>query len=145
MILGLSTNNRGVATIFIGVIKVIFTFISLISVDRIGRRSLLLIGSIGLAISLMILSIIFNNNQSVKNNELNGNQIIIALISLGVAVASYSLGFGPVTWLVVSELFPDEIRGRGNKICISPRVLPLISSGNNSETTNQVTGPKPKE
>ena len=112
MILGLSTNNRGVATIFIGVIKVIFTFISLISVDRIGRRSLLLIGSVGLAISLMILSIIFNNNQSVKNNELNGNQIIIALISLGVAVASYSLGFGPVTWLVVSELFPDEIRGR---------------------------------
>ena len=39
----------------------------------------------------------------------------------------------------------ERERGKGNKMCISPRVLPLISSGNNSETTNQVTGPKPKE
>ena len=111
-IIGLSIENSGVATIFIGLIKVIFTFISLMSVDRIGRRSLLLIGSIGLTISLMALSILFNNTQSVRNHELSRNQVIMALISLGGAVASYSLGFGPVTWLVVSELFPDEIRGR---------------------------------
>ena len=102
----------GIATIVIGLIKVLFTLLSLSIVDRIGRRSLLLIGSIGMTISLIILSISFNTSKLNNNNESNHNQSTMALISVCGAVASYSLGFGPITWLVVSELFPDEIRGR---------------------------------
>ena len=99
----------GEATIVIGVIKVIFTLISLSLVDRFGRRSLLLLGSTGMAISLTLLSISFANN---GDNNLSSNQSTVALLAVCGAVASYSIGFGPVTWLVVSELFPDEIRGR---------------------------------
>ena len=116
------------ATITVGVIKVVFTLISLSIVDRVGRRALLITGALGMGLSLIILSLSFNNNSNNYNtnntnnnnnnsndgstNNLSGNQTNIALFAVCAAVASYSLGFGPVTWLVVSELFPDEIRGR---------------------------------
>ena len=98
------------ATIIVGAIKVVFTLISLSIVDRVGRRSLLLVGSFGMALSLLALSTAFH--QRNRNDPLTSTQTSVALVSVCCAVASYSLGFGPVTWLVVSELFPDEIRGR---------------------------------
>ena len=98
------------ATIIVGAIKVVFTLISLSIVDLVGRRSLLLVGSFGMALSLLALSTAFD--QRKRNDPLNPTQTSVALVSVCCAVASYSLGFGPVTWLVVSELFPDEIRGR---------------------------------
>ena len=98
------------ATIIVGAIKVVFTLISLSIVDLVGRRSLLLAGSFGMALSLLALSTAFD--QRNRNDPLTSTQTSVALVSVCCAVASYSLGFGPVTWLVVSELFPDEIRGR---------------------------------
>ena len=129
------------ATITVGVIKVVFTLISLSIVDRVGRRALLITGALGMGLSLIILSLSFNNNSNNYNtnnsnntnsssgsdgstNNLSGNQTNIALFAVCAAVASYSLGFGPVTWLVVSELFPDEIRGRTLGECISMIISP---------------------
>ena len=102
--------SGSVATIIVGAIKVLFTLISLIIVDHVGRRTLLLVGSFGMALSLLALSSAFD--QSHRSDHLTSTQTSVALVSVCCAVASYSLGFGPVTWLVVSELFPDEIRGR---------------------------------
>ena len=100
----------GIATIVLGAIKVVFTLISLSIVDLVGRRILLLIGSIGMAFSLLALSAAFD--QSSKSENMTPTQTVVALVAVSGTVAFYSLGFGPVTWLVVSELFPDEIRGR---------------------------------
>lgn len=107
--------SGSVATIIVGAIKVLFTLISLIIVDHVGRRTLLLVGSFGMALSLLALSSAFD--QSHRSDHLTSTQTSVALVSVCCAVASYSLGFGPVTWLVVSELFPDEIRGRALGRC----------------------------
>lgn len=96
----------------LGAIKVVFTLISLSIVDRIGRRSLLLCGAGGMAFSLLALSAAFDKSNGDQNGALSPTQTDAALVSVCCAVAFYSLGFGPVTWLVVSELFPDEYRGR---------------------------------
>jgi MFS family permease len=110
IISGLAVKTGGIATIFIGAIKVVFTLISLSIVDLVGRRVLLLCGSIGMAFSLLALSAAFD--QSSQSENMTPTQTVVALVAASGTVAFYSLGFGPVTWLVVSELFPDEIRGR---------------------------------
>lgn len=107
--LGLEKTTGGIATILVGSIKVAFTLISLSIVDTVGRRTLLLTGAVGMAFSLLALSAAFDQGQ---NETLTRTQTTVALVSVCSAVAFYSLGFGPITWLVVSELFPDEIRGR---------------------------------
>ena len=94
-------------TVVLGCIKVIFTLISLCIVDIAGRRTLLLVGIVGMTIGYTALSI----SLSAASSTSAGN-IALALISLTSVVAFYALGFGPVTWLIVSEMFPDEIRGR---------------------------------
>lgn len=77
-----------------------------------GRRSLLLCGAGGMAFSLLALSAAFDKSNGDPSETMSSTQSVAALVSVCFAVAFYSLGFGPVTWLVVSELFPDEYRGR---------------------------------
>lgn len=96
----------------LGVIKVAFTLVSLSIVDLVGRRFLLLCGAAGMAFSLLALSAAFDKSNGAPEEAMSSTQTVAALVSVCFTVAFYSLGFGPVTWLVVSELFPDEYRGR---------------------------------
>jgi sugar porter (SP) family MFS transporter len=107
---GLGASSAGVATILLGIIKVVFTALSLIAVDFVGRRALLLWGIFGMAVSLVVLSATFEKMTSTATPT--RAEEIVAVTSVCTLVASYAVGFGPVTWLVASELFPDEIRGR---------------------------------
>jgi SP family galactose:H+ symporter-like MFS transporter len=106
---GLTADQGGIATIVIGIIKVLFTLLSLSIVDRVGRRALLLCGATGMMISLVVLTLSYSNT---KGGITAQTETILSLVSVGGLVASYAIGFGPVTWLVVAELFPDAIRGR---------------------------------
>jgi sugar porter (SP) family MFS transporter len=106
---GLTADQGGIATIVIGVIKVLFTLLSLSIVDTVGRRALLLVGATGMMISLVVLTLSYSDTKGHVSQEI---QTILSLVSVAGLVASYAIGFGPVTWLVVAELFPDAIRGR---------------------------------
>ena len=110
--IGLSTNAAGIMTVVLGCIKVIFTLLSLCLVDITGRRTLLLVGVAGMTIGYTALSISLSPTSSSSSMASTGNMTTLALISMTSVVAFYALGFGPVTWLVVSEMFPNEIRGR---------------------------------
>ena len=107
---GLTTNASGMMTVVLGCIKVIFTLLSLCIVDITGRRTLLLVGVVGMTIGYTALSISLSASSSTSMTS--AGNVTLALISLTSVVAFYALGFGPVTWLIVSEMFPDEIRGR---------------------------------
>jgi SP family xylose:H+ symportor-like MFS transporter len=107
---GLGSSSAGMATILLGIIKVFFTAISLLAVDYIGRRALLLTGIFGMSASLFALSVIFSESADLPSPT--ESQQVCSVVAVCVLVASYAVGFGPVTWLVASELFPDEIRGR---------------------------------
>jgi MFS transporter, SP family, galactose:H+ symporter len=118
-IAGYGSSASGIATITLGIIKVVSTLLTLAVVDRFGRRRLLLVGISGMITALIAMSILLSQItvHSISDDDSNQAKISpgtsgILLFLVCIYVASYGVGYGPVTWLIVSELFPDEIRGR---------------------------------
>lgn len=89
-----------------GSINLIFTIIAMKYVDSWGRKKLLLLGSSVLAIIYFILGLAYYN-------QISGLPILILVI---VAIAVYAMSIAPVTWVVLSEIFPSKIRGRAMSI-----------------------------
>lgn len=93
----------GLATIIIGVMQVVATFVSTIIVDRAGRRILLLISDSVMALCTLALGIYFymqnENEDSVKNLGW------LPILSLCVFIVCFSLGLGPVPWLMIGNIF----------------------------------------
>ncbi len=84
-----------------GVVNLFFTLVAMKTVDGWGRRKLMLFGSLGLAITYLVLGISYYLN-------LNG---YIVLIIITLAIAVYAMSLAPITWVVLSEIFPNRIRG----------------------------------
>jgi SP family sugar porter-like MFS transporter len=84
-----------------GATMFVFTFIAIYTVDRIGRRPLMLIGSTGLAITYLLLGLSYRFG-------LRGWPVLALVV---VAVACYSFSLAPITWVILSEIFPNRIRG----------------------------------
>jgi MFS family permease len=89
-------------TSLIGLINGIFTFVAIIFIDKVGRRKLYLIGSMGMVITLVLLSISFYL-------KMDG---IFTLICIMMFMAFFAACIGPVFWTLVSEIFPNRVRGR---------------------------------
>ena len=94
------------ATAGIGMINVIMTIVAISLIDRVGRRPLLLIGLIGMIISLAILGTAF------FLPGLSTSLGLLSVISLMLYVGSFAIGLGPVFWLMISEIYPLRVRGR---------------------------------
>jgi MFS family permease len=107
---------RGGATLLIGVVKFLVTVIVIWKIEQTGRRLLLLIGMCIIAVGLFLLTIAFGavDVSDAQDGELQdkANGLIYALPGVLLVVSGYSMSFGPLTWLLTSELFPTEIRGR---------------------------------
>ncbi len=104
---GAGVESQLFQTVIVGAMNVIFTIVAMWLVEKLGRKKLLLISSAGMAISYIIIGILFYSN--------NISGYILLIFSL-VAVASYSTGLAPVTWVILSEIFPNRIRGQGMAI-----------------------------
>lgn len=100
---GLQESAALLSSIGIGVTNLIFTLLGLYLIDKIGRKLLMIIGSIGYIISLMLVSIAF----------LQGWQGISIPIFLFLFIASHAIGQGAVIWVFISEIFPDSLRAQG--------------------------------
>ena len=87
--------------ILTGSVNLVFTFVALYTVDRIGRKKLMLIGSGGLAIIYTFIGLFYLLNVS--------GWIMLVFIALGIAC--YAMTLAPVTWVILSEIFPNKIRG----------------------------------
>ncbi|MDO7542330.1 MAG: sugar porter family MFS transporter [Flavobacteriales bacterium] len=100
---GLEESSALLSSIGIGVTNLIFTLLGLYLIDKIGRRLLMIVGSIGYIISLTLVSIAF----------LKGWQGISIPIFLFLFIASHAIGQGAVIWVFISEIFPDNLRAQG--------------------------------
>ncbi|KAG5188516.1 transporter-domain-containing protein [Tribonema minus] len=94
------------ATVLLGVVKAAFTALAVWKVDALGRRALLLGGALAAAASLSVVAGAF-----ACGGGGGAAQAAVLVGACGV-VAAYSVSFGPITWLVTAELFPDALRGR---------------------------------
>ncbi|ELY85262.1 sugar porter family MFS transporter, partial [Natrinema altunense] len=93
------------ATVGIGVVNVVMTVVAVLLIDRTGRRPLLLLGLAGMSVMLAVLGVAF------YLPGLSGAIGWIATGSLMLYVAFFAIGLGPVFWLLISEIYPTEIRG----------------------------------
>jgi MFS transporter, SP family, galactose:H+ symporter len=92
------------ATVWLGIFNVFMTIVGLWLVDKLGRRTLLLISLSGMAVSLAVLGVTFIAWASGAG--------IVAVISLFLYISFFAIGLGMVPWLIISEIYPLEIRGR---------------------------------
>lgn len=99
------------ASVGIGIVNVVFTVISLYLVDRIGRRKLYFIGLSGIAFSVLCLSACF-----IYANQLGEIGRWLMVIFMFGYVAFFAISIGPLGWLVISEIFPQKVRGLGTSI-----------------------------
>jgi SP family sugar porter-like MFS transporter len=91
-----------------GIVNLAFTFVAILTVDRFGRRILMLIGAGGLAGIYAILG----------TGYYRGSTGIHMLILVVAAIACYAMSLAPITWVVISEIFPNRIRGAAMSIAV---------------------------
>lgn len=100
---GLATNDSLLSSITIGGTNLVFTFVGLYLIDRLGRKTLLLIGSVGYIISLAAVAWCFRSHVSAN----------VLVTFLAMFIASHAIGQGAVIWVFISEIFPNKIRAAG--------------------------------
>ncbi len=107
-------------TIIMGLVNVIFTIVAILTVDKWGRRPLLITGSIGMAIGMFAISILAFNN-------IIGMATLVFII---IYTASFMMSWGPICWVLISEIFPTKIRGQAVAIAVAAQWMAnyLISS-----------------
>ena len=98
--MGASSDSSLLQTIIVGIVNLIFTVLAILTVDKFGRKPLMIIGSIGMAVSMIALGFAFYFNQLG----------IAALIFMLVYTAAFAMSWGPVCWVLLAEIFPNSIR-----------------------------------
>ncbi|KAL6893792.1 hypothetical protein ACP4OV_007890 [Aristida adscensionis] len=96
-------------SILIGLFKFIMTGVAVLKVDDVGRRPLLIGGVSGIALSLFLLAAYY---------KILSDYPFVAVGALLLYVSSYQVSFGPISWLMVSEIFPLRTRGRGISLAV---------------------------
>ncbi|CAJ1930057.1 unnamed protein product [Sphenostylis stenocarpa] len=104
------------ATVGIGVSKVVFAFISIFLSDKFGRRILLLISAVGLSVTMLGLGICLTIVEHSKEKVFWASSLTVILTY--IFVASMSVGIAPVTWVYSSEIFPLRFRAQGLSVCV---------------------------
>jgi len=97
-----------------GTLSIAACLVAIMVIDRIGRKPLLLIGSIGMALTLSILTIAFATGDLANGTLHLAPRIgLVALISANLYVVFFNGSWGPVMWVMLGEMFPNQIRGSG--------------------------------
>ena len=109
---GFSESDSFIFTLISAVVNVLTTFIAIAAVDRFGRKPLLLIGSTGMAVALVVMTVIFSGAGLGPdgNPVLTGAAGPIALVAANIFVISFGMSWGPVVWVLLGEAFPNKIR-----------------------------------
>ncbi|MBD0778428.1 D-xylose transporter XylE [Maribacter sp. ANRC-HE7] len=107
--MGSGTDVALLQTIIVGAVNLIFTVLAILTVDKFGRKPLMIIGALGMALSMFALGTTFFL-ESVG---------IGALVFMLCYVASFAMSWGPVTWVLLSEIFPNKIRGKAMAFAVA--------------------------
>lgn len=107
--MGLTTNASLFQTIIVGAVNLTFTVVAMMTVDRFGRRPLQITGALIMAASMICLGTAF----------WLGGSGMAALVSMLVYTAGFAVSWGPVTWVLLSEIFPNQIRGKAMAVAVA--------------------------
>ncbi len=107
--MGSGTDTALLQTIIVGIINLSFTVLAIVTVDKFGRKPLQIIGALGMAVFMFALGTAFYINQLGLG----------ALIFMLGYVASFAMSWGPVTWVLLAEIFPNKIRGKAMAVAVA--------------------------
>ncbi len=111
---GFSESDALLINVLSGAISIAACVITLLVIDKIGRKPLLKWGSVGMAITLSVMVIAFlNASQSPDGKLVLGEWGTTALVAANMYVFFFNLSWGPVMWVMLGEMFPNQIRGSG--------------------------------
>jgi sugar porter (SP) family MFS transporter len=109
---GLGNSASLLANVGNGIVNVALTVMAIRLIDKLGRRALLIGGTVGMAVALLVVAVTF----AVSGATLGHSAAIVAIVSLAVYTGSFAIGLGPVFWLLISEIYPARIRGKSMSI-----------------------------
>jgi SP family xylose:H+ symportor-like MFS transporter len=107
--MGMTTNASLLQTIIVGAVNLIFTVVAVLRGDHFGRKPLQIIGALVMAVSMIALGADF----------WLGGQGMVALVAMLVYTAGFAVSWGPVTWVLLSEIFPNQIRGKAMAVAVA--------------------------
>lgn len=107
--MGSGTDTSLLQTIIVGIINMLFTIVAIFTVDRFGRKQLQIIGALGMAFFMFMLGLCFFLQQMG----------LVAMIAMLGYVACFAFSWGPIAWVLLSEMFPNKIRGRAMAFAVA--------------------------
>lgn len=107
--MGLSTNASLLWTILVGGVNLAFTAVAIVTVDRLGRKPLQIVGALVMAVSMIALGTDLTMHDKGT----------VALICMLIYIAGFAMSWGPVTWVLLSELYPNQIRGKAMAVAVA--------------------------
>ncbi len=102
-------DNPMVLTVFNGIVNLGFTCVAIFTVEKLGRKPLLIVGSLGMALGAFGVACTFGND----------DMMLLCMISLMVYSASFMFSWGPICWVLIAEVFPNTIRGGAVAIAVA--------------------------
>lgn len=111
---GFSESDALLINIISGGVSIAACVVTIVLIDKIGRKPILMIGSIGMTITLAILVFTFANASADANGDLSlGDYGTLALVAANAYVVMFNFSWGPVMWVLLGEMFPNRLRGSG--------------------------------
>lgn len=107
--MGAAKDASMLQTIIMGFVNVVFTVVAILTVDKWGRKPLLITGSIGMAVGMFAIS-------WLSYHEIIGISTLVFII---IYTASFMMSWGPICWVLISEIFPNKIRGQAVAIAVA--------------------------
>ncbi|MFC7525069.1 sugar porter family MFS transporter [Parapedobacter sp. GCM10030251] len=105
---GADLDRQLLETVAIGVVNLLFTLVAMWQVDKLGRRPLMLVGSLGLSVAYVVLALLLQGQAAT---------LLISTFVL-LAIAIYATTLAPVVWVLIAEIFPNKIRGTASSVAI---------------------------
>jgi SP family sugar:H+ symporter-like MFS transporter len=116
---GFAESDALLTNVISGSVNIFFTFVAIMLIDKVGRKPLLLVGSLGQAVMLGVLAYLFGTAtvDSANNLILEGNNGTYALLAANGYIAFFAASWGPVMWVMLGEMFPNQYRGAALAVC----------------------------
>lgn len=102
--------NPMVQTVFMGIVNILFTLLAVFTVEKWGRKPLLIYGSIGMAVGAFGVAL---------SNAVTGLPALLPVVSIMVYSASFMFSWGPICWVLIAEIFPNTIRGAAVAVAVA--------------------------